>query len=66
MNHTSMREAVHAMRGSLNPIMGFFNFIEKHKLTKDEHELYYAAIISIKKIERALDDLRRLIHEEEL
>ena len=65
MNDTSMKEAIHAMRGSLNPIMGFFNFIEKQKLTKDEHELYYAAIISIKKIERALDDLRMFINEKE-
>ncbi len=67
MNHKNhMREAVHGARGSLNPIVGFFNLIDEQKLTHDEKELYDAARISIKKIERELDTLRMLINEEDL
>lgn len=61
-----MREAVHTVRGSLNPIMGFINLIDERKLSEDEKELYQAARVSIKKIERELDTLRILINEAEL
>ncbi len=60
-----MQESVHSMRGSLNPIVGFFNLIDEQKLTHDERELYHAARTSIKKIERELDTLRMLIIEKE-
>jgi signal transduction histidine kinase len=59
-----IRQKLHDLRGSLNVVAGFLNFVDRRHFDADQMELYEACKISVTKIVSCVNAIQDLSQKE--